>query len=79
VFYFHGYINLTPGMKILGLKFIDTETNKKPTARKMIFRWFMASLLRIALIPAIVGLAKFEPKDGFYWDRWLKIKQNLVV
>lgn len=74
VLVFHCYFNWTPGMKIMGYKFVNSSSLSKPANWKLILRWFLAFILRFSLIWGIVALFTFKNESGFYWDRWFKIK-----
>lgn len=71
---FHCYLNYTPGMKIMGYKFVNSRNLAKPSGLKLVLRWFIAFVLRFSAVFGIVALVTFKPESGFFWDRWFKIK-----
>ncbi len=70
---FHCYLNQTPGMKVMGYMFVNTKL-EKPAHWKMILRFFIASILSITFLGALIAAFTYNQESGFFWDRWFKIK-----
>ena len=73
VLVFHCYLNQTPGMILMGYKFINTDLTK-PAEWKMFLRLIVASFFSITLIPAFIAVLTYDKESGFFWDRWFKVK-----
>lgn len=76
---FHCYFNWTPGMRIFGYKFINSNNyDQKLNPLIMILHWFVTLFCKISLLLMVIGLITFKSKTGFYWDRWFKIKMAKI-
>lgn len=73
VVFFHCYLNRTPGMIAIGLRYVDYEF-KKPIWWKMILRCIASFIFPLILIGALIAVLTFSQESGFYWDRWFKVR-----
>lgn len=75
---FHGYLNQTPGMKIMHIKFVESQNLGKPKFWRMVLRYIVASFFRAIFLGIIFALFTFKADTGFFWDRWFRIKVIIV-